>query len=511
MTPGMQVRVWFREASRSQVAVTLTAIAAAITLIVVSIPSSSGTKRTVTSNASGDTLLSPAAGESGGAETAAGTGASSGGAAGASGGGAGGAAGARAGGARSGAAGSAGGAGAPLTASDVGVTSRTIKVGFLIASVGGLANAGFALGLRGDMPQVVNAYVDYINKNGGVNGRSIEAVQRKTDPLTQSDQSQACTNMVSDNKVFAVIDTSTVIYAATQQCFAIQNHLPYVHSYALSTGFQNQANGLDITVSRTLDRIARDWAAEAKNLGVIKGGEKVGIFTDACEPSNTVLRQVLAPGLKAAGAGSVTIGQTDCNPEAQQTQTPNVVTQFNLAHITHVFPATSYVGVQVFLQAAQSQGYHPKYFASPYDGLDLDLFTENFNPDQFDGTLAISTHYSGYAKAGKPAPAFLKFCSGILTSHGLPPLEMNDQNAEARAMCDNLFLFVTAAKKVGPNLTRAGWGQQTATLGRFDSADQSLSVFKPGKYSGSDLIQTIQWHRDCTCFTSISDFRPGIG
>jgi hypothetical protein len=207
----------------------------------------------------------------------------------------------------------------------------------------------------------------------------------------------------------------------------------------------------------------------------------------------------------------VTVGQTDCNPEAQQTQTPNVVTQFNLAGITRVFPATSYVGVQVFLQAAQGQSYHPRYFTSPYDGLDLDLFTQNFNPDQFDGSLAISAGYSGYARAGKPQPPFQKFCSDILTAHGLPRLDMNDQNAEARAMCDNLFLFVAAARKAGPVLTRAGWAQQSSNLGRFDSGGQSVSVFRPGKFSGADQIQTIQWHRDCTCFTSLSDFRTGVG
>ena len=128
-----------------------------------------------------------------------------------------------------------------------------------------------------------------------------------------------------------------------------------------------------------------------------------------------------------------------------------------------------------------------------------------------DGTLAISTSYSGYAKAGKPQPAFQKFCSGILTSHGLPPLDMNDQNAEARAMCDNLFLFVAAAKNTGATLTRAGWAQKSANLGRFDSGTSPLSLFRPGKFSGSDQLQTIQWHRDCTCYTSTSDFRQGIG
>src|SRR5206468_3351009 len=145
-----------------------------------------------------------------------------------------------------------------------------------------------------------------------------------------------------------------------------------------------------------LDRIAKEWANAAKELGFIKGGEKVGIFTDQCEPSNTVLRKVLVPALKAVGTQEPKIAATNCSPEAQQSEVPGIVVQMKSAGITPRVMATSYVGVHNFLQTADGQAYKPKYFASDYDGLTSDLFTKNFSENQWDRVKGITVGYNGW-------------------------------------------------------------------------------------------------------------------
>lgn len=524
MTPGMQIRFWLREAAGVQIASAAVVGVAVLTLVLASVastPSKGGSNQAVSAGSAG----SGGAGAVGGAGTAGGdvgsgtgagpAGSAAGAPAGSAGGGSGGGLAASAGG--TGGAGGAAGAGAvgtgvapngaKLTASDVGVTATQVKIGFNVANVGGLGASGFALGLRSDMPQIVQAYVDYVNAHGGINGRRVQPVVRKTDPLSQDDQHNACTYFKDDQKVFGVVDTATHIYADTQRCYGQQNHIPFSHSYALSTDFQNSGQGYEVTVPRTLDRIAHDWAIEAKSLGVIKGGEKVGIFTDKCEPSSTVLHNVLAPALKADGASDVIFGATDCNPEAQQTQSPNVVTQFKTKGVQVVFPATSYVGVQVFLSNADSQLYKPRYFASDYDGLTLDLFAQHFSTSQWDGVLGVNGGYSGWQHAGKPQPARQKFCSDLVTAKGLPPIDNSGKNSEAIGMCDQFFLMVQAATLTGNNLTRAGWASAVTRVGAFPAAGDPNSTFGPGKFNGDNVVQTVVWHKDCTCYTSISDFR----
>jgi hypothetical protein len=70
--------------------------------------------------------------------------------------------------------------------------------------------------------------------------------------------------------------------------------------------------------------------------------------------------------------------------------------------------------------------------------------------------------------------------------------------------------MVAAANRVGTSLTRAGWAQQSQQLGRVDTALSPLTTYAPGKFSGADLVETIQWRGSCSCYYSISDFRQGV-
>ena len=520
MTPGMQFRLWLREASRTQVVTTATVALAVVALITVSVipahrsssvaasaGSGSGTGGSgiagggvggVGGGIGGAANSGGAVNSGGGAPGSSGASSDAGGvpsAAGSSDAGLGGAGSVASGGSASGSTG-AGSSGSGSTAVDISkATDRgvnpsdcgkpCVKLGFLIANVGGLAASGFALNLRTDMSQVIDAYVKYQNAHGGINGRQIVAVKRPTDPTSQSDQSTACTSMIDDNHVFGVVDTATLIYAATQQCFSIQTRTPYVHSYAESADFQAQGAGYDISVPRNLDRIAREWAVEAKSLAFLKGGEKVGILTDNCEPNITVINKVLKPMLLADGAASVYVGATDCNADAAQAQPPAIQTQMCTAGVTHVFPAANFLSVQVFLNSADGSpcGQGPnryRYFASDYDGISGDLFAQHFPATQWDGVLAINNGYTGWVAAGNPMPDRMKFCSDILVAAGLPPIKDDYSNSEAIAMCDHFFIMVAAAQNAGGNLTRSGWAYQAQRLGKLDNAATPYSIFQPG-------------------------------
>jgi hypothetical protein len=71
---------------------------------------------------------------------------------------------------------------APLTASDRGVTAKAVKVGFGIVTAGNvdLEEAGFGVKAQRDTWQ---AFVDEVNRTGGVNGRTVAPVYRQYDVL----------------------------------------------------------------------------------------------------------------------------------------------------------------------------------------------------------------------------------------------------------------------------------------------------------------------------------------
>jgi len=540
MTPGMQLRLWLRTAARSQVALSVAVVAAVAALLLASVPQgsspaagsstslgqtsggavgagSTGSTGVIVPGATGTTGsggVAPGAttglvsGTSGSSQPGSSTTTGAGGSGGATGFGTSGL----------GSSGGSTGGGSDLNrATDRGVNNcagykTCVKLGVLIAKIGGLDASGFALAVRTDTQAVVQAYINDQNKHGGINGRPIVPVYRTTDPISEDDQNQACTQMADDDKVFGVIDTQSFIFATPQSCLTVTKKTPYVHGYAESEAFMDAARGYDVSETRSLDRIAIEWVDEIQRLAFLKGGEHVGILEDNCEPSHSVVDKYIVAGIKKLHPASVKTYASDCSAAYAQSQPPALQQQMCIDGVTHVVLATSFVAAQTFLQSADngpcgSGARKYKYMASDYSLLASDLFTRNFNKNQFDGSLAITNFYTGITKTS----AQLQKCSAILTKAGLPGLANSYPNADANEMCDNFAIFVRAAQKAGPDLTRAGWAAAVQQLGRYDGAYSPESLFAPGKTNGGELVHAMVWHADCTCYRQTGPLHVGKG
>ena len=83
-------------------------------------------------------------------------------------------------------------------ASDIGITEDTIKLGAHYPLTG-VAAPGYS-----EIPTGVQAYFDYVNANGGVNGRQIEFVYRD-DAYNPTNTSQIVNQLVLEDEVFAIM------------------------------------------------------------------------------------------------------------------------------------------------------------------------------------------------------------------------------------------------------------------------------------------------------------------
>jgi len=83
-------------------------------------------------------------------------------------------------------------------ASDVGITEDSIKIGSHYPLTG-VAAPGYS-----EIPTGVQAYFDYVNANGGVNGRKIDWVYRD-DAYNPTNTSQVVNQLVLEDEVFAIM------------------------------------------------------------------------------------------------------------------------------------------------------------------------------------------------------------------------------------------------------------------------------------------------------------------
>ncbi|MDX1511066.1 MAG: ABC transporter substrate-binding protein, partial [Nitriliruptorales bacterium] len=98
----------------------------------------------------------------------------------------------------------------PNYASDVGVTADTIKVGVLFSRTGPLGPLAFAPGAEGAI-----AYFNWLNTQGGINGRRVEVVQ--CDDAEDPERNKQCTNfLINEEEVFALVATYTRAYAGAE-------------------------------------------------------------------------------------------------------------------------------------------------------------------------------------------------------------------------------------------------------------------------------------------------------
>ncbi|MCY3889636.1 MAG: ABC transporter substrate-binding protein [bacterium] len=93
----------------------------------------------------------------------------------------------------------------PLTATWRGVTADTITIGVSYPDFDWLFENGFFPNTWGDQELVIQALVDDINNRGGINGRQVEVVMDKYNPIGATEAEAACLRLTEDNEVFAVL------------------------------------------------------------------------------------------------------------------------------------------------------------------------------------------------------------------------------------------------------------------------------------------------------------------
>jgi branched-chain amino acid transport system substrate-binding protein len=362
-----------------------------------------------------------------------------------------------------------GGGGGTNEASDIGITEDTIKLGAHYPLTG-VAAPGYS-----EIPTGVQAYFDYVNENGGVNGRQIEYTF-KDDAYNPTQTTQVVNDLVLKEEVFAIVGgLGTPTHSAVLD-FLNSEGVPdlFVSSGSLLWGDDPEANPYTFGWQT-------DYESEGKIIGEYIAEEfpdaKVGLFLqddDFGEDGEKGIREYIDDQVVAAER--YTSGTTNVGPQiaALQAAGADFVVGFN---------TPSYTALTQL--AALQLGYKPQWFYSNVGsdptlvgGLLSRISQGSANASLLDGVL--TTDY--LPTVDEPDNPWVKKFQEIWDAHGKEG-ELTNYRIYGMAMA---YTTVQALQAAGQNPTRDGLVEAIETVG----ADWEGPVLAPFRYSADSHMGT---------------------
>ena len=400
--------------------------------------------------------------------------------------------------------------GTPLTATDRGVTSKTVKVGFTALDTGGLGRVGVGIGVTVEQQRA--AWIGYskeINARGGLNGRMIEPVVVSYDPLDENTQRDACLKLTQDEKVFAVVGGFNRPSAVS--CVVRENETPLFSGYP-STGdeiFQT-SGGRFVTMYPRASRMMALSVTALDNAGKLKG-RTIGILNQMANDPGAKTSAALEAAIKARGYSVKRRADLAADDGTSSSQVPVTVNQFQADGINTVFILAAVITATQFVQQADNQGYRPAYHFTDWANDNSDFTVQNM-PASFDGNIA-TTQIMGHAnkfpygkenaQAARCRQIHDKYSGRTLAARATAEYGATMQN------CDSILAFEKAAKAAGTNLTRSRIAGVVPSLGAYPIANWGAGGFATGKYDFADEVRFQVYRSSCTCWQpSGGFFRP---
>ena len=376
--------------------------------------------------------------------------------------------------------GGTGGAGAAkLTASDVGVTPTTIKIGIGILTIGQAANFAPIEGQDpDDQREQWKVFIDRVNTDGGVLGRKLVPYYQEYDITSVESAHAACVTLTQTYHVFAV-------FGLDPTCVAVQNKTLCFCSGAIGADVYTKSRFLAISKSPSLERVMSDWARALHRLGKLRG-RTLGMLLD--QNYQPTAQRSIIPTLKALGYKIKYTAVVTGDISQQPVQSAAAVGPMRSAGVDAVILNTAnFVSVNAFVNQADKEQWKPQYFVN--DPNTIGTFFGGM-PESWKGALAIT--YGGWSTPGHPVPVEQGCLDYFNKKTGKSYTIKSAQVHTLVDACTWMNVFPMAGRAVGPNLTRFGMSAAVQRLGAFPLEGLG-GTFGPKKTDYNQIVRPLVW------------------
>jgi ABC-type branched-subunit amino acid transport system substrate-binding protein len=344
-----------------------------------------------------------------------------------------------------------------------GVTARTIKVGITypdLAAIRNIVNID-----HGDYKAAYTAVIDEVNKQGGIDGRTLVPVFAPVNPIGTAPADTACTKLTEDEKVFAVLGSATNpgCYITTHAVALVGTSVSPSQAQGAKAPWFSTALTDDHNLVKVLDALDKKGAFK---------GHKVAVVGQSGDES--AVRSVAIPELKKLGANVVqtAINSAPTNDVNAEYQQYGLIARKFQSFGADVVVAVGQAGTgwPKALQVNRSS-YLPRLVAGSFNSLSAYVADNSGNdPEVLQGAVTGSSNPSHSVGWTDPA---MKSCVALVRQ-AEPNADINDPiTATAKtpntwvsptAACQNVALFVAIAKAAGTTLNDATFNQGGESL-----------------------------------------------
>ncbi|MDI1463027.1 hypothetical protein QEZ54_18790 [Catellatospora sp. KI3] len=390
-----------------------------------------------------------------------------------------------------------------------GVTDSTVKVVFVGVDLGKTSSfTGFRTADAGNLPEQVKALQTWINANGGIAGRRLEAVYRSYEASDDSPaaEEKLCNQITQDDRAFAVVLTGQ-FQANARPCYA-QRHTLVLDATLVATDdatYDRLAPYLWSASYPGYDSFVRALLKTLAEQDFLAQGSAVGVVAADTPANRAVYTGLAAPELARLGT-TATVAWVDTTDLGTLNAGLNqAAVDFRSKGVTRVVFLGGARLASFFLTTAAAQDFTARYAVSSFDNPAFlvnnpatippaslrDMVGIGFNPSQ-DVPDSQAPFPGGDAE---------KQCLDIFGAGG-QTFKTRENARIAFTYCDAALLLHAAAKDLGPNLNATAFARAAAALGDgFTPAAGVSGGLGGGRRAAGGGYRVLAYDTACSCFT----------
>ena len=384
----------------------------------------------------------------------------------------------------------------PLTATWRGVTAETITIGVTYLDIDQLVELGFSPATWGDQELVIQALVDDINDRGGINGRRVEVIMDKYNPIGATEAEAACLRIAEDNEVFAILfgflgpaEVANTCIVDQQETILVGGTITPERLAVARAPWVNERVTRDVSTGALFTLLEAEGMLEGRSIAVVAD---LSAAPQLEEVAGLLRERGIEPVLEIATSSQV------ADLIAQNQEWAALSERIRSAGAdTLLLVGNASAGIE----NARLNGLEVDIWATDASGLGSNIGS-NVDPESARGVITVGAMTG--AQIYETDPRF-KECLDAFNANN-PDIEVKhpDTLEEGEPLwftalsghCRFFQIFELLATAAGPNLTHETFTEAIATIGEFSIAGQPYASLGPDKLSSNDSFQLLEQDPD---------------